>query len=322
MVRRDTIWRMNRTSVSSGCVSLSSLVSTVVVTAVVVSTLSLHADAGTMPREMMHPDTDFHVGMFMSHSIGDRSGLLFTIDQVAPNISMDEMIEMRGLGADVDLLDNEQSIPAFSFASSSSGLFLDPDAIGQLYLLNDGLLSPGDDHMSFVIGRSTSLSDGDIAGSGGSLPGSGDSVATMTQSEGEYNFYEMAVEWTAASSGAVDFSLISGVTAIQANVSKRVQSGGSSQLYNATNRVIAVPTIGSAVRWNISRDWSFTGQATTQSLDVGSSLVGFNAQTDLRITERIGLVAGYQILRSEFDLGAVTTDLNQEGLFARLSIQF
>ncbi|MGJ8637728.1 MAG: hypothetical protein ACSHX5_12885 [Phycisphaerales bacterium] len=312
---------MNRTSVSSGCVSLSSLVSTVVVSTAVVSTLSLHAGAGTMPREMMHPDTDFHHGMFVSHLAGDLSGSMLTIDQVAPMVSMNEMIEMRGLGADVNLISDDNMIPEFSVASNGEGVFVDPDAIGRLFTSNDRLLSPGE-NMNFVIGRSTSLSDGDIAGSGGSLPGTGDSVATMTQSEGEYNFYQMAVEWTAASTGAVDFSLISGVTAIQANVSKRVQSGGSSQIYNATNRVIAVPTIGSAVRWNISRDWSLTGQATTQTLDVGSSLVGFNAQTDLRLSDRVGLVAGYQILRSEFDLGAVTTDLNQEGLFARLSIQF
>ena len=89
-----------------------------------------------------------------------------------------------------------------------------------------------------------------------------------------------------------------------------------------SHRVIAVPTIGSSVRWNITRDWSFTGQATAQTLNVGSSLMGFNAQTDWRISDRVGLVAGYQLLKSEFDLGVVTTDLSQEGLFARLSIQF
>lgn len=277
-----------------------------------------------MPREMMHPDTEFGIHMLLANVSGDGSESIFAVDQISSKLSMHEMIEMRGLGADIDMVDHDRSIPAFSISSNGYELFVDPEVVGQFFTSTDGFLN-SDDNMNFVIGRSTSLSDGDISGSGGSgasLPGSGDTVATMTQSEGEYNFYEMALEWTAASTGAVDFSLISGVTAIQANVSKRVQSGGSSQLYDVTNRVIAVPTIGSAVRWNISRDWSFTGQATTQSLNVGSSLVGFNAQTDLRISDRVGLVAGYQILRSEFDLGAVTTDLNQEGLFARLSIQF
>lgn len=274
-----------------------------------------------MPREMLHPDMDFRIHVLVARGSGDGSDSMLSVDQISPELTMHEMIEMRGLGADVDIVDTERSIPAFSVSTSGSGLLVDPEVVGEFFPSSDGFLN-SDDNMNFVIGRSTSLSDGDISGSGASIPGNGESVATMTQSEGEYNFYEMALEWTAASTGAVDFSLISGVTAIQANVSKRVQSGGSSQLYDVTNRVIAVPTIGSAVRWNISRDWSFTGQATTQSLNIGSSLVGFNAQTDLRISDRVGLVAGYQILRSEFDLGAVTTDLNQEGLFARLSIQF
>ncbi|MBO6514073.1 MAG: hypothetical protein JJ974_08925 [Phycisphaerales bacterium] len=293
----------------------------VFVSTLVIGAVSVQASSAVMPREIMHPDMEHSMSSLMSSMRLDDSVSIFSIDQIAPKVSMNEMIEMRGQGADVELIERDDSIPAFSIAASGEGLFVDPDAIGRLFTSGDGLLSPGD-NMHFIVGRSTSLSDGDISGSGGSLPGSGDSVATMTQSEGEYNFYEMALEWTAASTGSVDFSLISGVTAIQANVSKRVQSGGSSTLYDVTNRVVAVPTIGSAVRWNISRDWSLTGQATTQTLGVGSSLVGFNAQTDLRISDRVGLVAGYQILRSEFDLGAVTTDLNQEGLFARLSIEF
>ena len=136
------------------------------------------------------------------------------------------------------------------------------------------------------------------------------------------DFYDMEVEWKAASTGKVDFSLTSGVTAIEANVAKRVSNGSSTDIYDATHKVIAVPTIGSSVRWNISRDLSLSGQATTQSLNMGSSFIGFNAQTDWRISDRVDLSAGYQILRSQFDLGAVTTDLNQEGLFARLSIKF
>ena len=198
---------------------------------------------------------------------------------------------------------------------------VDPGTIDGVFDFSDNRLT-NDDSMRFYVGRNTTLNDGNISGSEGSLLGLGESVSTMTQSEGEYNFYDMAVEWQAASSGSVDFSFTSGVTAIQANISKRVNNGSSTDLYDATNKVIAVPTIGSSVRWQISNDWSLTGSATTQSVNVGSSLLGFQAQSDWRITDRVGLSAGYQILRSQFDLGAVTSDLSQEGLFARLQIRF
>ena len=268
-----------------------------------------------MPRVMMHPDPD---------NLCPRVSQSRYVDMYKPDsaaVSMDQLVAMRGMGADIEMIPNSETLPELSVEPFGSGAAIDSVAVGQV-LYNDDQRNTSRNDMRFSVGRSTTLSDGNISGAGSSLPGGEDSVATMTQSEGEYNFYEMGVEWQAASAGAVDFSLTSGVTAIEANISKRVQSGGSSVMHDVTHRVIAVPTIGSSVRWNISRDWSLTGQATTQTLNMGSSLIGFNAQTDWRISDRMGLVAGYQILRSEFDLGAVSTDLNQEGLFARLSIKF
>ena len=237
-------------------------------------------------------------------------------------VTADQLVAMRGMGADIDLIPSSEILPEISATLFEHGRAIDSVAVGRVIYNTDDLnISDGD--MRFSVGRNTTLSDGNIAGSAGSLPGGdGDSVSTMTKSEGEYNFYEMGIEWKAASAGAVDLSFTSGVTAIEANISKRVNRGGASEMHNITRRVVAVPTIGSSIRWNISQDWSLTGQATTQTLNMGSSLIGFNAQTDWRISDRMGLVAGYQILRSQFDFGAVTADLNQEGLFARLSIQF
>lgn len=236
-------------------------------------------------------------------------------------ISPDELVALRSQGADLGLIESSERIPEFSASAYGFSGGIDSEVVEAVLYSEDGVLSPGE-NMRFSVGRSTTLKDGNIAGSQGSLPGSGNDVSSMTQREGEYNFYDMNVEWQAASSGPIEFSLTSGITAIEANVSKRVGSGSSAGMHDVTNRVIAVPTIGSSVRWNITSGWSLTGQATTQTLNMGSSLIGFNAQSDWRISDRIGLSAGYQILRSEFDLGAVTTDLNQEGLFARLSIQF
>lgn len=264
---------------------------------------------------MMHPDSDF------MYPLVTQSRWVEMYQPESAVVSMDELVAMRGMGADIEMIPSSETLPELSAAPFGHDTAIDSVAVGRVLYSDANQETSGND-MRFSVGRSTTLSDGNISGTGSSLPGEGDSVATMTQSEGEYNFYEMGVEWQAASAGAVDFSFTSGVTAIEANISKRVQTGGSSEMHDLSHRVIAVPTIGSSVRWNISRDWSLTGQATTQTLNVGSSLIGFNAQTDWRISDRMGLVAGYQILRSEFDIGAVTTDLNQEGLFARLSIKF
>ncbi len=272
-------------------------------------------------RVAMHPDFEYQVqssGLVDSFDVFDSSEARVPATRYA---------EMRAMGADVEMTRRDEAIPGFSVRGLSKNSDWSTDGLvsagvfGDLINVSDGELSPGS-NMRFTVGRNTTLNDGNIAGSDGSLPGQGDSVASMTQREGEYNFYDMMVEWQAATSGPVEFSLTSGVTAIEANVSKQVNSGGTSTIHDVSHRVIAVPTIGSAVTWNISQDWSLTGKASTQSINIGSSLVGFNAQTDWRISDRVGLSAGYQILRSEFDLGAVTSDLNQEGLFARLQIRF
>ena len=270
---------------------------------------------GGVPRVMMHPDSDMVVGVMMPAAVVESFG------SNDSRVSKDLFVEMRAMGADIDLIQTDDELPDLSASVYTGGEMVGIENIGEAIGSSGGGLATAS-NMRFFVGHNTTLNDGNIAGSNGSLPGQGESVSTMTQSEGEYNFYDMIVEWQAASSGPVEFSLSSGVTAIQANVSKKINTGGTSGLYDVTNRVIAVPTIGSAVKWNISRNWSLTGKATTQSFNLGSSLIGFNAQTDWRISDRVGLSAGYQILRSEFDLGAVTTDLNQEGLFARLSIQF
>ncbi len=270
-----------------------------------------NASAFYGPRMMLHPEGDF-AAVYQNQQDNKPSRI---------SITTLKLTDLRAQGADIDLVQSRTPSTAFQMSINGLARDIESESIEQLYYTTNSIKSTNTD-LRFSVDRNTTFNDGDISGSTGSLPGTDTSVASMTQREGEYNFYEMEVEWKAASAGALDFSLTSGVTAIEANVSKSVQNGGGSEILDATHKVIAVPTIGSAVRWNISRDWSLTGEATTQSLNVGSSLIGFNAKSDWRISDRIGLSAGYQIIRSEFDLGAVTTDLNQEGLFARLQIRF
>jgi len=281
--------------------------------------LSSVSIAGLAPRIMMHPDSD------MATNTWAQRNTSYAIAPIRSILSKQQLAELRSMGNDIDLIQPPNIISEFSTPTLDDASLpdakLDAQYVIQMLDSPDGQLTPGR-NMRFNVGRNTTLSDGNIAGTRTSIPGQASSISTMTQSEGEYNFYDMSVEWQAASAGAVELSFTSGVTAIQATASKRVQSGRTSTLYDVTNRVIAVPTIGSTVRWNISRGWSLSGQATTQSLDMGSSLMGFNAQSDWRISDRVGFSAGYQILKSEFDFGSVTSDLSQEGLFARLQIKF
>lgn len=301
MRRRSTIHSMSRTRFSQLGFSV----------ACVLATAPSNASAYYGPRVMLHPEGDYaDVILHQSQIKSERI-----------SINTQRLTNLRAQGADIDLIQPNKGDTAFRMSLNGMVRDIDDENIKELYYSTTSIKSESTD-LRFSVDRNTTFNDGDISGSSGSLPGSGDSVASLTQREGEYNFYEMEVEWKAASTGALDFSLTSGVTAIEANVAKSVQSGGGTDILDATHKVIAVPTIGSAVRWNISRDWSLSGEATTQSLNMGSSLIGFNAKSDWRISDRIGLSAGYQIIRSEFDLGAVTTDLNQEGLFARLQIRF
>ena len=305
MALRATIRSMDRTRfINQAHMCALALAST--------SALSIASVGNRIP---VHPESDF---------ISPLPRVIATHQMQPAHVPLttSQLAQLRAQGTDIELVKSQSSsLPNFQFSTASVSHAIEDDTIKHLYYTTASIDSDNSD-IRFNVDRNTTLNDGDIAGSGTSLPGTGDSVSTMTKSEGEYNFYDMEVEWKAASTGKVDFSLTSGVTAIEANVAKRVSNGSSTDIYDATHKVIAVPTIGSSVRWNISRDLSLSGQATTQSLNMGSSFIGFNAQTDWRISDRVDLSAGYQILRSQFDLGAVTTDLNQEGLFARLSIKF
>jgi hypothetical protein len=179
------------------------------------------------------------------------------------------------------------------------------------------------DSLRFSVGRTTELSDGNISGSDGTLNNDSDRdhVSSLTQSEGEYDIYDLSLEWEAMSAGPVTLSVLSGLKAIEANIGKRVTKDGDTTI-DTVNRFTAMPMIGSGVRWKINDELSFSGAALTLPIDTGDALVDFNASTDLKISTNVGLSAGYRIIRSSFAVGSVDTEVNQEGLFARLKISF
>jgi len=172
--------------------------------------------------------------------------------------------------------------------------------------------------IGFRMDRNTSLTDGGIKTGTGVL-GSGPAVASLTQGEGEYTLTDLEMHWRAGSGGPLELRLVSGVTTIEADVRSRTSGN---DMHEVHSRVVPVPTFGSAVRWEISDGWSITSKAQTQSIDLGSSFLDFSARSDWRLGDRVDLSAGYQIIRSSFEVDSLSSDLTQEGLFARVQIKF
>ncbi len=179
------------------------------------------------------------------------------------------------------------------------------------------------DSVRFSVGRTTELRDGNISGNAGVLntdPGN-EHISSLTQSEGEYDVYDLALEWEAINAGPVTLSVLSGLKAIEANIGKRVIKDNDTTI-ERVNRVAAVPMIGSGLRWKISESFSFSGAALTHPTQAGNALIDFNASTDLRLSTNVMFSAGYRMLRSSFEVGAIETDIDQKGLFARIEISF
>lgn len=242
-------------------------------------------------------------------------------------ISPEELSSLRALGVDPSWIGSSFAIPRFDpslrrFTQGSHPLYTESwanhhsDKVG--LALNDSL--------RFKVGRTTDLSDGNIAGSAGGFGGSGsgsdDHISSIAQSEGEYDLYDLSLQWDAIDAGPLQLSLMSGVKAIEANIAMRSKDASGNTSFDTEHRVTALPMVGSGVSWQINEDFSIRGSALTQPMQSGDALVDFNAATNLRITRNIDFVAGYRIIRSTFDVGTVSTELTQEGLFARLQINF
>lgn len=239
-------------------------------------------------------------------------------------ISAEELTALRASGVDPSWVTQSFAIPAFN---PNQGRVLQGD--NPVYVdswVNHHSDSRGlalSESLRFKVGRTTDLSDGNISGSAGGFGKSGDDhVASIAQSEGEYDLYDLSLQWDAVEAGPLKLSLLSGLKAIEANIAKRVKDSSGNTSIDSEHSVTALPMVGSGVSWQISEDFSIRGSALTQPIESGDALIDFNAATDLRITRNIGFVAGYRIIRSTFDVGDLSTELTQEGLFARLQIRF
>lgn len=237
-------------------------------------------------------------------------------------ISMDELSELRSAGVDPSWIADRFELP--DFHPSDVRLTQGDHPVSVESWANQHTAGNGvdlGDSINFSVGRTTELRDGNISGSQGSLDQGNEHLPSLAQAEGEYDMYDIALEWRAVDAGPVSFSVISGLKAIEANIGKPISKGGLSTT-ETVHRFTAMPMIGSSVRWEINPDISFSSSALTHPTDTGNSLIDFNASTDLRLTQNMDFSAGYRIIRSSFEVGSVDTDVSQEGLFARLQISF
>ena len=255
-------------------------------------------------------------GSYFNHS--------FTNNRLVP-ISAEQLTEFRAAGIDPSWIDTRFELPSFDptlrrVTQDDHPLYVES------WATHHSSGNPAfrfDDSLSFNVGRTTALRDGNIAGSAGGFGNSGNNhVASVTQSEGEYDLYDLSLAWNALKTDDVSFSFLSGVKAIDANIAKRVKDVGGSTSIDSEHRAILMPMVGSGVRWDVNDDFAITGSALTHPIESGDTLIDFNAATDLKITRNVDFTAGYRIIRSNFDVGTVNTELTQEGLFARLQIRF
>lgn len=247
------------------------------------------------------------------------------IDAFLVPISAEELTELRAAGIDPSWISERFEIPTFEPTLRRVTQDDHPVTIEAwaTHHSDDRPVMSFNDSLSFKVGRTTALRDGNIAGSQGGFgnPGEGH-VASITQSEGEYDLYDLSVEWDAVKTGDLALSVLSGLKAIDANIGKRVKDSSGLTSIDSEHRAILMPMVGSGVRWQLNDDLSISGSALTHPIESGDALIDFNAATDLRITRNVDFTAGYRIIRSNFDVGTVNTELTQEGLFARLQIRF
>lgn len=245
---------------------------------------------------------------------------LLLVESISAALHPEEVTRLRMQGADPMLVQRSTlNLPAFD-ATNPRLSDWERSPLVSFTPISDGLTLGSD--IRFDVGRSTSLRDGGIAGSHGTLASDskGDELASLAQDEGEYDLYNLALSWDAFANDELRVQFTSGVKAIDAHINKR-SSGDGGGMQNE-QRVAALPVIGTGVEWSISERLSISGSAQTHPIEGASSIVDFSAMTAYSISDSVNLSVGYSLIRSSFDVGSIATELSQEGLFARLQISF
>lgn len=227
---------------------------------------------------------------------------------------------MRADGVELAWIEGVLRVPAFD------GRAAVPDVLrfeAPLLERETGTSDPLGRTFRFEVDRNTALRDGGISGERPAL--SGDDglmrLASLASGEGEYDIYDLSLAWDAYSPGPVTLSVIGGIKAIDARINRTVSDAGVRRFEDARG-VAAVPVIGGGVSWRVNEDLTFSGLASTQSFSGQGSVVDLSAETNLRLAPNIGLSAGYQFIRGSIEVESLSTELEREGVFARIQIRF
>lgn len=182
--------------------------------------------------------------------------------------------------------------------------------------------SGSQDVLRLIIDRSTALRDGGISGSRGAITQDGVMrLSSIASGEGEYDIYDLAFAWDAFTPGPLTVSLTGGLKAIDARIGKVIDDGGVPTFQDARG-MVAVPVIGGGLSWQLDDNIALTGSAMTQSFSGQGSVLDMSAETSIRLAPNIGLSAGYQFIRSAIQVQSLGTELQRQGVYARIRIEF
>lgn len=228
---------------------------------------------------------------------------------------------MRADGVELAWVEGAMRIPAFGPPGSTLEEIRFDVPRTDLTAFGEASDQPGS--FRFVVDRATSLRDGGISGAGATIPGDDGMtrLTTLAAGEGEYDIYDLAMTWDAITPGPVTVSILGGLKAIDARIGKVVDEGGVSTFRDARG-VVAVPVVGGGISWQVADGFALTGSASTHSFGGGSSVLDLSAETSIRLSENIGLSAGYQFIRSAIEVQSLGTELEREGVYARIRIEF
>jgi len=235
---------------------------------------------------------------------------------------------MRADGAELAWIEGDVRVPAYRSDGPLPGAIrFEPPTIGFGASVDTGVpefvpAEQSEDGLRLVIDRNTALRDGGISGAHGAIANDGVMrLSSIAAGEGEYDFYDLAFAWDALTPGPLTISLTGGLKAIDARIGKVVDSGGVSTFQDARG-VVAVPIIGGGVSWQVDDNIAFTGSAVTQSFSGQGSVLDMSAETSIRLSPNVGLSAGYQFIRSAIEVQSLGSELEREGVYARIRIEF
>lgn len=180
------------------------------------------------------------------------------------------------------------------------------------------------DDLGLIVGRSTVLRDGGIDGVSSTL--GEEHLAGYAETSGEFDLYNISLLIGSLGSDRLGVDLITGLRAVQARVGHSFEESDTTGTMHTTldigRGVVAIPILGTGVYWQANELLRFSGSASTHTISQQATFYDLSAEAELRLRPNVGLVAGYQFVRSVMEVRNVPAELNEEGLFARIQIRF